>query len=342
MKGGFNMQQNQNTPISEDIIRTGGYNAVIRTASSPASVVLISAMSVLSFFFMVRMIISAATSKADALLASLYYFCGKENSMMINLIAASPLLLFFLFSTFSLIFISSSAKKAGNSEIQSNFKLFSAAMVFGLFLFLIYTVVGLCSVSVMYQSYRLDPNSEYAFFDGMTHSSLFLIVIVFSTVFIACAAGYLRFSNTLKKASSGTAVSSAGCVFSLVASSIAAISSLLLFFSSLVRLVMPEGTETITLSIVGSAAVDVLITASLTTVFSAAIFLIASYYSESSSLTRMSSYNYIYQFATNNFPRRYSSPTGTPPVIKGNKSSDEKKETDSESSSETNDKTSAK
>lgn len=312
------MQQQTNSSTDE-MIRTGGYHAARRAMSGAPAIVALSASAIVSFFFLIRLVLSAATSRLDAILTCLYYFCGVENAMIINLAAGIPLLAFFIFTSFSLGCTIIASRKDNRAEVHSGTGMVNGAMIFGIVLSLLYTVVALCSVSVMYQSYRLNLDNAFLSVDGSNYSDLFFLTIVFATVCIAFLVAWLRFSITLRHAADCTRISSSGCIFALVASSVAAVSFLMLFFGALVRLVMPAENASISISYVGTAACDVLFTAGLTLVFSAAIFVVAGFYSQVSSITRMSSYNYIYQFTTNNFPRRNPSPTGTPPTIKGEK-----------------------
>ena len=299
----------QNSVKEPDVqnIRAQGYPTVRGSFLRQASVVLISACAILTIFYLIRTLIISFSSEMDPSLASMYFMFGTKSAPVVNLVAGLLIILFLFFFTLSFLTVYGAAKEDNKEKLLKGLASMRNSLIYALVVSIIYTVISLCSVSVMYQAWQLGPNDEIAgqfiTIRGYSYLELFPSTIFIGASVITAVILIMRLVISMHKAAEGTDITTDGTISSIVISSISALVFLFASFVSLGRLVMPaEMSNKIQIAYIGASASDVLINASLTTCFIAFVLIITRY---TSRITVFRNMLYVrnFPYATNNYPQ---------------------------------------
>ncbi len=253
--------------------------------SSPPAVTAVCAFSLLTFFTLIRIIVTTASSKMSSAFVFLYYFGGSNSVPVVNCIVGLLVFSFLAFMDIALLYTFFAARNSKNNKITKGLNLMKASLIYILILSIICIFISLCSVSVMYQAsvianeYGTDSSDAvFAHINGISSQTLFASTCFFGTLIICIIIGFISFSNSVINAADGTAYKTGGSVFSLIISIIAGISFFFGFFGCLRNLIMPADVgPSISFTYVGTAGCDVIINASLCTFFTALAFLSSGY-----------------------------------------------------------------
>lgn len=285
--------KNTKTNPGEEYARTQGYLAAKKAMTKQAALVLVSASAALTVFFLLRIIVASATAKKDVLFASFYYFCGDNMVPFINLTAGLLVFVFMFLATCALIGVFIGAKNDDRDKIHNSLALLRGTLGYALTVTFIFILIGLCSVSVMYQASRIPHLRAYATVGGFTYGALFFNTVVLGTVIVTTLISLIRYVSSLLKATDGISLNTNGTIFTIIVSFICTAVFFICFFISLGNLVMPiDVGDTIQFSYVGAAAADVLITAAITTIAACTAIVTISYHSSVSNIAKVIAANY--------------------------------------------------
>lgn len=274
----------------QDHARSTVFQMFTRTS---AKVVYIS-LAIISFVWIFRTVIAGFNKQTDAWLTCLYYGLEKNQALVINFTAGG--IISFCFILLTIGFFSASAASASEDPdaMIRSLKALRGSLVISLIVAVTAVFVSFCSVSVMYQSYRIDPEALFAFINGMDSNSLFAYTAVIGILVIAILAGLIVLTSSLIRSSQGSGYFTSalsGTLFMCFAGILIMFVLTVIFIS---RLVMPpEIGRTIDLAHTGCSALDTVI-AGVSVILFSAVFNVFDYYSKSASFAMdVSSGRYI-------------------------------------------------